>query len=297
MHDYTRSSRGRLTIRDPRDGALSRGTGERSIESPHNPEVKRARALERDRSLRERERVFVAWGLHLAKEALRTKTPLRQAFVADSLKGSREGREILRGLACAGVPLVHTTARVLESIVEGCGDQGVLLLCARPVHEPAAILASGCVLVVALHGVQDPGNVGSIARTALALGASALVALPGCADPYGSRAVRAGMGAQFTLPVAGLGVPEFLDRVAEAHLQLVAADRAGSVAPADVDFGLPTVLILGSEGTGLPDPLLRAARCRVRIPMARGVESLNVHAAAAALLYEAARQRDFRSCS
>jgi len=274
---------------------LSRAAArERSIDSLQNPEVKRARALERDRDLRERERTFVAWGLHLAQEALRTRAPLQQIFVTPAVPGSGEGRELLRRLGGTGAPIVRTTSRVLESIAEGSGDQGILLLCSRPILEPNALLRPGTSLVVALHGVQDPGNVGSIMRSCLALGVSGLIALPGCSDPFGSRAVRAGMGAQFSLPVAAARVRPFLDLLGPARLQLVAADRCARDTPPEVELSLPTVLLLGSEAAGLPDDLLRAAQRRVRIPMARGVESLNVHAAAAALLYEAARQRDFR---
>jgi RNA methyltransferase, TrmH family len=273
---------------------LSRAPRERAIDSPHNPDVKRARALERDRDRRERDGTFIAWGVHLAQEALRTGTPLRQIFITPVLPESGEGRELLRGLGGTGAPIVRTTSRVLESIAEGSGDQGVLLLCSRAVLAPAALLRPGAALVVALHGVQDPGNVGSIARSALALGVSGLIVLPGCSDPFGSRAVRAGMGAQFSLPIAAAEAGPFLDLLGSARLQLVAADRGGPDTPPDVDLSLPTVLLLGSEAAGLPQELLRAARRRVRIPMARGVESLNVHAAAASLLYEAARQRDFR---
>jgi len=273
---------------------LSRAARERSIDSPQNAAVKRARALERDRDLRERESTFIAWGLHLAQEALRTRTAIRQIFTTAALAESREGREVLQALGGTGAPILHTTPRVLESIAGGSGDQGILLLCSRPAHEPGALLRRASALVVALYGVQDPGNVGSILRSCLALGVSAVIALPGCADPFGSRAVRAGMGAQFSLPVATSGVRVFLELMARTRLRLVAADRAGSHAPPAVDLSLPTVLLLGSEASGLPEDLLRAAHDRVRVPMAGGVESLNVHAAAAALLYEAARQRDFR---
>jgi TrmH family RNA methyltransferase len=273
---------------------LTRAARERAIDSLQNQTVKRARALERDRELRERERTYVAWGVHLAQEALRTRTPLRQVFITPVLPRSPEGRELLRDLTATGAPIVHSTPRILESIAGGSGDQGILLLCALPLHDPRALLQPGTSLVVALHGVQDPGNVGSILRSALALGASALITLSGCADPFGSRAVRAGMGAQFSLPIASLPLRPFLDLLGMSGLQLVAADRAATETPPEVDLRLPSVLLLGSEGGGLPEELLRAAHHRVRIPMAHAVESLNVHAAAAAILYEAGRQRDFR---
>jgi len=101
------------------------------------------------------------------------------------------------------------------------------------------------------------------------------------------------MGTQFTLPALTCTSGEFLAGVRTAGRQVVAAVPAARDTPTDVDLARPTVLLVGSEGSGLPRDLLEAADLRVRIPMAPGVESLNVHAAAAALLYEAARQRGF----
>ena len=273
---------------------MRRARDERIVDSPQNTAVKKARALERDRSLREREAVYIAWGLHLAQEALRSRAPLRQAFVGPHLQESREGRDVLRGLSGAGVPVLRATTHILETIVEGSGDQGILLLCARPEHPPSRLLHSPVSLVLALQGVQDPGNLGSILRSAGALGASGVITLPGCADPFGSRAVRAAMGAQFVLPIAAAAIGEFLALARAARLQLVAADPDGAEAAHHADLTLPTILLLGSEGAGLPAELLDAAQRRVRIPITRGVESMNVHAAAVALLYEAARQRGFR---
>src|SRR5262249_1536846 len=126
-------------------------------------------------------------------------------------------------------------------------------------------------------------------------GASGLIVLPGCADPFGSRAVRAAMGAQFTLPTAPAEEGTLLSLARSAGLQLVAADPGAESSPAPIDRTAPSVLLLGSEGGGLPDTLLRAAQHRVRIPMAPASESLNVHAAASVLLYEAGRQRTFKA--
>jgi len=276
---------------------VSRPVHPRTVDSAQNPRVKEARALERDRSLRDSEGAFIAWGRHLAQEALRRRARVRRAFVTADLAATREGSDILRDLEAASVPLLHASRRVLESIAAGSGDQGVLLIVDRPAGDARAVLGPGSTLVMALHGVQDPGNVGSILRTSLALGASGLVALPGCADPFGSRAVRAGMGAQFSLPVAAVEARDFLAHVERGGIQLVAADPSARDNPPDVDLLPPTVLLLGSEAAGLPLELRRAARFSIRIPMARGVDSLNVHAAAAALLYEASRQRGFRGGS
>ncbi len=262
---------------------------------PQHPGTKRARALERDRALREREGLYLAWGIHLAQEALAAGAELRQALVGPLLERTPEGREVLRGLGRSSVPIVRTTTRALDSIIAGCGDQGVLLVVRRAKDRGlAGLLRDPPELLLLAHGVQDPGNLGSIIRTARALGCGALVALEGCADPFGSRPVRAAMGTQFSLPIVSARSMPSLSDLRRAGLQIVASDPAGTVPPPLVDFRRPTAVWVGGEGAGLPHGILEAAAWRIRIPMAPGVDSLNVHAAAVALLYEAARQREFR---
>lgn len=265
----------------------------KAVDSLQNAAVKHARALERDRSLRTSLRTYLAWGVHLAEEALEARAPLRQAFLGPALAESSGASDLARRLSAAGVPVVRVSTRVLESIIEGSGDQGVLLLAELPRTEVRSVVSSMCPLVLATHGVQDPGNLGSILRSARALGAGGLVALEGSADPFGSRAVRAAMGTQFTLPIVTGTTVDFLREARAAGRQIVAADPAATDTPIAVDLVRPTAILVGSEGAGLPRDVLDAADRRVRIPMAPGVSSLNVHAAAAALLYEAARQRGF----
>ncbi|HEV8702891.1 MAG TPA: RNA methyltransferase [Candidatus Polarisedimenticolia bacterium] len=263
------------------------------IDSPQNALVKHARALERDRALRTSARTYLAWGVHLAEEALLARAPLRQAFLGPGLEDSTRDSGLARRLIQSGVPIVRVTARVLESIIEGSADQGVLLLAELPRTDVKSVLSSVPPLVLAAHGVQDPGNLGSILRSARALGAGGLIALEGSADPFGSRAVRAAMGTQFTLPAVSCTTTECLREARAAGRHLVAADPGATEPPIGVDLVRPTVLLVGNEGAGLPREVLDAADRRVRIPMAPGVSSLNVHAAAVALLYEAARQRGF----
>lgn len=266
---------------------------ERTVESAKNAAVLRLRAWERDRASRDREGVFLAWGVHLAQEALAARAPLREVAVGPRLEESEEGREVLRRLVAADPGILRLTTRLLDSIVEGSGHQGLILVARRTRSGLPTLLERRPSLVVVAHGVQDPGNLGSMLRSALALGAGGMVALEGCADPFGSRVVRAAMGAHFTLPVACAGTAECLLGLRSAGLQLVATDPGGSDRPTDIDLVRPTAIIVGNEGAGLPDGILAAAARRARIPMARGVSSLNVHAAAVTLLYEAARQRGF----
>jgi TrmH family RNA methyltransferase len=261
------------------------------VTSPRNPAARRLLGLERDRARRDAEGVYLAWGLHLLAEALAARAPIREAYAGPRLDDTAEGRALRVGLETAGVRPRAVATAVLDAAVRGSGDQGVLLVIGRTATGPEAILRPGARLAVALHGVQDPGNLGAIVRAACALGADGVLALEGCADPFGSRAVRAAMGAHFRLPVAAAPTAAVRRAAAAAGMRLVAADAAAGIEPARVDLTAPTLLLLGGEGGGLPETLLAAAAARVRIPMAGAASSLNVHAAAAVLLYEAARQR------
>ncbi len=261
------------------------------VRSPQNTRARGLRALDRDRGLRDREGLYLAWGLHLVQEALAARAGLVQAWITPSLDRTAEGREARLTLPRVGVRLTRTTTRVLESIIPGAGDQGVILVVRKPKRSLAEILGRRPTLLLLAQGVQDPGNLGTILRTAWALGAEAIVTLEGCADPFGSRAVRAAMGAHFSLPVACASTPEALAALGRVDLQMVASDPSATAPPRDLDWRQPTALFVGGEGAGLSGAILARAPHRVRVPMVEGVDSLNVQAAAAILLYEAARQR------
>jgi TrmH family RNA methyltransferase len=265
------------------------------VESPQNATVRLARRLERDRGERSRRGLYIAWGLHLAQEATRQRGTIERTLLGPAAEATSEGLELTRELERQEVPVMRTTARVLEGIAPGSADQGVLLIARRPEIRLDRLLAGHPSLLLLAHGVQDPGNVGSMVRSALALEASALIALEGTADPFGSRAARAAMGALFRLPVLDGITRSILPLIRSSGLRLVAADARDGEAPSIVDLAGPVAFIVGSEGGGLPEEILSAADGRVRIPMAHGGMSLNVHAAATILLYEAMRQRGARA--
>ncbi len=268
-------------------------TGSRSqrIASAPNRLIREARALERDRSRRVDAGLYLAWGVHPAQETLRRQVEVVRALIGPALERTDEGTALLRDLEAVCPEVIHTTGKLLDTIITGCGDQGILVMLRRPVHDLQGILARSPTMLLVAHGIQDPGNLGSIVRTACAFGVNGLIVLEGCTDPYSSRAVRAAMGAQLCLPIASSTVTEAIDQLSRAGLQIAAADPAGNVLPAAVDFRRATALFVGSEGAGLPAAILRVASVRVRIPMQGEIASLNVHAASSALLYEAARQR------
>jgi TrmH family RNA methyltransferase len=261
------------------------------VRSLQHPAVKEARRLEADAAERQGAGLAVAWGRHLALEALEAHAGITRALVSSALEEDAEGRSLTAALAAGGIRTLQVTAAVLDSIALGAGDQGVLLVVRRPRWDLDAILARKPILLLAAHGVQDPGNLGTMRRTAQGLGAAGLLALEGCADPFSSRALRSAMGAAFRFPTPRLGTAAVLQALRGAGCALVAADPQGDRLPSEAPLRGPAAILVGSEGRGLPPDLLHAAAVRVRIPMSGGSESLNVAAAAAVLLYEARRQR------
>jgi TrmH family RNA methyltransferase len=175
--------------------------------------------------------------------------------------------------------------QLFKSISDTKASQGVIALFQRPGATVDQLLARRDTIVVALDGVQDPGNVGTIVRLAAAFDAAGIALLPGSADPYGPKAIRASAGAILTVPVVEMSVDELL----ATGLELFAADGSGK--PLDPP-ARAAILAFGSEGSGVSPPLLTRAT-RLAIPTSGRVESLNVAAAAAILLWRSFRSRRF----
>ena len=257
----------------------------------HHPTIRRLRALRRDADRRREEGVLLAEGLHLAREALDQGAEIDLALVSSRLERSAEGRELERRLADRGEQPFVVDEGLLDTLQDARSPQPILLLVRRPVWDTdAGIEAGHTPLVAAVVGVQDPGNLGSLIRTADAAGASACFVTPGSADPFHPRAVRATMGSVFRLPVHAVDPELLLARLRERGLRLVGAGPRGSASYDDSDLTGPLALFFGAEGTGLPQQVRDGLDETIAVPMARGVESLSVGAAAAVVLFEAARQ-------
>lgn len=188
------------------------------------------------------------------------------------------------------VPVRRVSADLLASLSEVETSQGVLAVVRRPAFDEAALF-QGVPLVLVAAGVQNPGNLGGLLRTAEAAGASGAYLTSGSADPFSWKALRGSMGSAFRLPhVRRLTLDDALARLAARGVTIAAAAVPGT--PCDTaDLRGPLALVVGPEGTGLPADVVARATLRVAVPMRAPVESLNVGVAAGVLLFEAARQR------
>lgn len=262
-----------------------------------HPSVRRARALRRDGALREAEGVLLAEGIHLAEEALAASTPIEIVWVSPRLSAIAGGASLRARLEGAAAEIHEVPDRLLDSLQDARSPQPVLLLVRRPLDSLESVLRGrGAVpLLVIAAGVQDPGNLGALVRTADAAGATGFVAARGGADPLHPRAVRATMGSVFRLPLARAAAADLPGVLRSAGVRAVGAVPRAASDYRRLDWTAPTALLVGGEGAGLPADLLEAMDDVVSIPTHPGVESLSVGAAAAVLLFEAKRQRDL-SC-
>ena len=264
------------------------------ITSSANLKVKAIRAL-RLRKYRERRKCFWIEGLRIVHEALATGAAVELLVYAPELLTSDHAPTLV-----AQVPpdqQLAVSSRVFQSLSDREGPQGLGAV-VRMVDLPleAIPLSEELVLVVA-HQVRDPGNIGTIIRTADCIAASGVVVIEPAADPYAPRAVRASMGSLFALPVvclcdeAPLWHWAWEAKAAGWPLQVVATSDQGTEDYRALDYRRPTVILMGSEGPGLPDSAKTQADALVRIPLRGRASSLNVAAAAAVLLYEVLNQR------
>ncbi len=189
----------------------------------------------------------------------------------------------------AGAHQVLVTPGVLAALTQVEVSQGVLAVAARPPAASLSVIRRPQALLAVLDGIQDPGNVGTILRTAAAAGATAGITVGAAADPLGPKALRASAGAVFRLPLLHFpGAPEAAGALAGAAVHLLVADPRGEHLDSEAPFVRPVALVLGNEGAGADPAWRRAGAATVRLPLAAHVESLNVAAAAAVLLYRAA---------
>jgi TrmH family RNA methyltransferase len=264
------------------------------ITSNSNDHVKAARLIRdgKDKSL-----LFVE-GERLVADCLASRLPIPTAFHLPN--PSDQIAPLISALQDQGTHLLSTTPEVLASLSDTVTPQGIIVLAERPQTIPSTFWSTlpASPLLVALDRIQDPGNLGTLLRTAEAAGAHGLITLSGTADPFSPKALRASMGSAFRLPIlANLSSADLLTSAHLHHLQTFAATGTASLSFRNLDWTVPTLLLLGNEGRGIAPDLLAACDHPVRIPIHPPVESLNVAAAAAILLFEAAHQRTLKTPS
>ena len=249
-------------------------------------EAKRLRALSR-RKDREETGLFLAEGVRLVEDLLASEIVLQLALVAPSLEDTPRGLALSRALR-QRVRTIDVTNSELAEIVTTETTQGVAVTAEIPRRRLQDIALPQRAVVLLLDGVQDPGNFGTVVRSADAFGGACVITLPGTVDPWNPKAVRSAMGSSLRVPIVDASVPDALQWLRATACRIVGADANG-VSIESYRAAPRTALVLGNEGAGLSDPVRTALDDVVAVPIRGHAESLNVGVAAGILLYQLSR--------
>jgi TrmH family RNA methyltransferase len=269
---------------------MPEATYEATISSSANPLIKRMRLLA-ERKHRRREGAFVVEGIQPVWQAVEAGADIEVLIVAPGLLKPPAAQAMVIHEAERGTRVARVTSELFSRVADRDGPAGLAAIVrARPVPLVALDVPAGALFVV-LHEPGNPGNVGTIIRTASAVGAAGVILTGAATDPYDPAAVKASMGALFEVPVAAAAsAQEFFDWSASRQVTVAAASARGQRSLWEAEFPAPLALLLGSEAEGLPEALLDRAGLHVRIPMTGTAESLNLAVAAGVLLYEVRRR-------
>jgi TrmH family RNA methyltransferase len=237
------------------------------------------------RKAREKHSLFVAEGVRSVEELLRSGLELRGALVAPQLLNAPRGQALRKSLDESGVEVADVSEKDFRSAALTESPQGVIAIGHIPSRSLDTLAVGSVCRILVLDGVQDPGNVGTIVRTAAALEATATIALPGTVDLWNPKVIRSSMGAQFVHVALHAEVAETLAFLERGKIELWAAEAGGGA----LDRGQAATrlaIALGNEGSGLSPEVRARAQKTISLPIAANVESLNVAVAAGIILYE-----------
>lgn len=256
------------------------------ITSVQNPKIKQIRALQARAKARREAGAYIVEGVRLAEEALRAGLTPQLALYTEEL-GER-GQALVAALQASKVPVEMIAPHVMQTASDTQSPQGVLLeLPMKPLPLPDELD-----FVVIADQLRDPGNLGTLLRSASAAGVQAVLLPPDGVDPYAPKVMRAGMGAHFRLPVQILPYDEITAVCRKHHLQIMVSAARQGTPYYQVDLTTPLALVIGGEAEGAGAEIAAQAGRRIHIPMPGESESLNAAAAAAVLLFETVRQRN-----
>jgi RNA methyltransferase, TrmH family len=252
------------------------------ITSASNDKIRFIRALS-ERKNRQREGRFVVEGARLIDDALAANLKLDWVLCAEKLPA--RARQTVHRLRAQHIEVIDVSDAIINSISDTESPQGVIAVLPFPRLDPPPDLN----LVLVIDSLRDPGNLGTLLRSAAAADVDLVILSPETVDAYNPKVVRGAMGAHFRVPILALNWDEISQRLHGLNVYLASMD--GEVIYSQIDWTRPSALIVGSEAEGVSEQATKLATTKISIPIANNVESLNAAVAASVILFEAKRQR------
>lgn len=265
-----------------------------SVQSASNPLIKKVRSLHTKQG-RQEHGLFIAEGQKLIEEALAKGASIAHVIVSQSFHQSGEHSALAALLADKeklSITIVDDSLLKSMSTLDNPPASSVLAVLKTPLHDLKSMFEQKDPLLLILDNIQDPGNLGTMIRSALAMGVSGMIMTKGCVDPFNPKVVRGASGALFQMPfILNLSFDQAVSECKKQKLQVVALSPVASKSLDQIDLKSACALVFGNEGNGLDNSRQDLADIKAFIPMNKASESLNVASSCAMALYEAARQR------
>ncbi len=261
-----------------------------TITSNQNPVIKEVKSLKQKKA-REEKCLFFIEGIRFVEEAIKEKANIGKIFISDRLEQAKGGKEILSMAAAENYPVYSMQDKLFSELSDTENPQGILAT-VRYVHKkPEEVLEKGNFFII-LDALQDPGNMGTIIRTADAAGVSGIFISKGCVDVYNPKVLRSTMGSIFHIPIGfSENLKDTMAALKEKGIKIYAAHLQGQANYFEVTMSQGSAVIIGNEANGISDEIANQADALVKIPMPGRAESLNASVAASLLMYEVVRQR------
>jgi TrmH family RNA methyltransferase len=261
-----------------------------NLASPSNPRIKAVARL-RDRRERDERGLTLVDGARELRRALEAGVEVVEAFVCEPLLAGEDARAALEALRSRGVPVTTTTEAAFAKLAFGDRAEGLVAVVRAPSLALADLSLSADPLLVVIEGVEKPGNLGAILRSADGAGVDAVIAASPRTDLANPNVIRASAGTLFSIPLAAASTDEVVRWLRDREVRVVAARVDGRRRYTDADLTGPVAIVVGSEATGLTDAWRGPDIEAVHLPMLGIADSLNASVSAAILVYEARRQR------
>ena len=255
------------------------------ITSNHNSKIKLVRALLSRAKDRREAGAFVVEGVRLVEEAVQSNWPMRFVLYDDSL--SERGVSKVESLMSLGVDVEEVSTSVMKAMSETENPQGILAV----LNEFQLPIPESPNFVLIPDQIRDPGNLGTLLRSAAATGVRTVLVPPETTDAFAPKVLRSGMGAHFKLPIQSMSWDEISEVIKSAGLQVLIADMDGQSCW-EIDLTKPVALVIGSEAEGASESARKLVNQKISVPMSGEMESLNAGVAGSVLMFEVVRQRN-----